>query len=49
MHMLTSLNIKKNINFLLKKTINFGPKKVKELPGLKNTQKLKMLSTAKMK
>ena len=44
-----SQNIKRNINFQLKKMINFGLKKEKELLGLKNIQKLKMLNTVKMK
>ena len=44
-----SLNIKRNINFQLKKTLNSGRKKEKELLGLKNTQKLKTLNTVKKK
>ena len=39
---LTSLNTKKNINSQLKKMINFGQKKEKELHGLKNILKSKM-------
>ena len=45
---LINKNIKKNINFLLKKMKNFGLKREKELPGSKNIQKLKTLNTARM-
>ena len=47
--MLMSQNIKRNINFQLKKMINFGLKREKEFLGLKNIQKLKILNTVKMK
>ena len=46
--MLINQNIKKNINFRLRKMKNFGLKKEKELPGLKNIQKLKTLNIVKM-
>ena len=49
MLMSMSLNIKRNINFQSKRTINSGQKKEKELLGLKNTQKLKTLNTVKKK
>ncbi len=39
---LMSQNIKRNTSSLLRKMINFGLKKVKELLGSRNTQKLKM-------
>ena len=46
---LLSLNIRRNTNSQSKITINSGLKREKELLGLKNTQKLKMLNTAKKK
>ena len=39
---LMNQNIKRNTSSLLRKMINFGLKKVKELLGSRNTQKLKM-------
>ena len=47
MPMSMSLNIKRNINFQSKKTINFGLKKEKELLGLKNTTKIKDVKYSK--
>ena len=47
--MLMIQNIKRNISFQLKKMKNSGQKKEKELLGLKNIQKLKMLNIAKKK
>ena len=46
---LINQNIRKNINFRLKKMKNSGQKKGRELTGLKSIQKLKTLNIVKMK
>ena len=49
MPMSMSRNIKRNISFQSKRTINSGLKKEKELLGSKNIQKLKTLNIVKRK